>query len=95
MAVSWSLSDDERRALATKLAAVGAPALVEHAARIWRSARETPWSARLFLPQWLTLAAPSPGAPPSPLDALGGPSRTNEYLADMAAIAAEMRQNGA
>ncbi|MEV7358177.1 hypothetical protein [Kitasatospora sp. NPDC091276] len=91
MTVSWPLSEDEKRALAAQLAAVGAPVLVEHAARIWRASRDTPYSARYFLPQWLALSV---NGPPTALGDLGGPSRTADYLADMAAIANEMRQNG-
>ncbi|MFJ4799180.1 hypothetical protein [Kitasatospora purpeofusca] len=94
MDVAWKLSAEERRRLADHASAVGVHTLIEYAARAWRSAKDTPHSARYFLEGWLALRPAAPGQS-SGLRALGGgPSRTSEYLADMAAIADELRQEG-
>ncbi|MGV9271486.1 helix-turn-helix domain-containing protein [Kitasatospora sp. NPDC003701] len=93
MDVSWPLDTNERRQLAAQVAAIGVHALVEHAARVWRGAKNTPYSVRLFLPQWLALQ-PAPAGPPTGAAALGGPSPTADYLSSMAALASEWRQGG-
>lgn len=93
MGISWRLEPEEWLQLREKVQRVGVGALVEHAARVWRAAKDTPYSARYFLPGWLTLK-PAPEGPHGGLRAVGGPSKTNDYLADMAAIADELRQEG-
>ncbi|MGW9299393.1 hypothetical protein ACWHA3_01020 [Streptomyces cyaneofuscatus] len=91
MRVSWSLQTQEWIELRDAVRRVGVPALVEHAAAKWRAAKTTPFSARYFLPGWIGLQAEPEYTGPRSLTA-GPPSKTNEYLEDMAAIAAELRQ---
>ncbi|MFD5916209.1 helix-turn-helix domain-containing protein [Kitasatospora sp. NPDC058201] len=88
MRVSWLLSTDEREGLARQIAALGTDALVDYAARVWRSVSDPPFSARYFLAQWLTLRT----GPVGPAADAAPPNKTSDYLADMAAIAEEMRQ---
>lgn len=90
MDVAWKLRPDERRLLADQVAAIGVHALIEYAARAWRSAKNTPHSARFFLAGWLALRPAAPGQPTGLRALGGGPSRTTDYLNDMAAIAHEM-----
>lgn len=93
MGVSWPLNAAEWQRLSQQIQAVGIHELVEHAARSWQAAKSQPYSARYFLAGWLTLQ-PTPEGPRGGLRAVGGPSKTTDYLSDMAAIAEEMRQNG-
>jgi hypothetical protein len=93
MGIAWKLDQAERQQLQEQIQLVGIGALVEHAARVWRASKDTPHSVRFFLPGWLTLQ-PAPDGSHGGLRAVGGPSKTNDYLADMAAIADELRQKG-
>lgn len=89
MNVSWSFQAPEWIGLRDAVRRVGVPALVDHAARSWQAAKSTPYSARYFLTGWTGLQnAPAYTGP----RAVGPPSKTSEYLEDMAAIAEEMRQ---
>lgn len=89
MNVSWTFAGPEWLALRDAVRRVGVPALVDHAARAWQAARTPPYSAKYFLTGWTGLQdAPAYTGP----RAVGGPSKTSEYLEDMAAIAEEMRQ---
>ncbi|MEE1735940.1 hypothetical protein PUR49_05350 [Streptomyces sp. BE147] len=90
MRVSWSLQTQEWIELRDAVRRVGVPALVDHAAAKWRAAKTTPFSARYFLPGWIGLQAEPEYTGPHSLSA-GPPSKTNEYLEDMAAIAEELR----
>lgn len=90
MNVSWTFHSNEWIELRDAVRRVGVPALVEHAARVWQAAKTTPYSARYFLPGWTGLQdAP---AYTGPRAIAGPPSKTQEYLEDMAAIAEELRQ---
>lgn len=93
MSVAWQLKPEEWPQLREQIQRVGIGALVEHAVRVWQASKTPPYSARYFLPGWLTLQ-PAPEGPHGGLRAVGGPSKTNDYLADMAAIADELRQKG-
>lgn len=89
MNVSWSFQAAEWIELRDVVRRVGVAALVEHAIRVWQAAPKTPYSARYFLPGWTGLQEPTTYTGPRPVD---GPSKTSEYLEDMAAIAEELRQ---
>jgi hypothetical protein len=94
MTVGWGLSEPEWFALHAHIKRCGIPALVDFAARRWNTANP-PQTARYLLRMWADLpSTPEPGALPA-LRAVDGPPRPStkaqEYLADMAAIAAELR----
>ncbi|MEV8353157.1 hypothetical protein ACFVTT_23435 [Streptomyces niveus] len=89
MNISWTFSGPEWINLREAVRRVGVPALVEHAARAWQAAKTTPYSARYFLTGWTGLHHTPTYTGPRAVD---GPSKTSEYLEDMAAIAEEMRQ---
>ena len=89
MNVSWSFPATEWLDLRDTVRRVGVPALVDHAARVWQASKTTPYSARYFLAGWTGLQEPTAYTGPRPID---GPSKTQEYLEDMAAIAEELRQ---
>jgi hypothetical protein len=89
MNVSWTFSSTEWIELRDAVRLVGVPTLVDHAARVWKAAKDTPYSARYFLPGWTGLQGPAAYTGPR---AIEGPSKTQEYLEDMAAIAEELRQ---
>lgn len=89
MNVSWSFPASEWLDLRDTVRRVGVPALVDHAARVWQASKTTPYSARYFLRGWTGLQEPTAYTGPRPID---GPSKTQEYLEDMAAIAEELRQ---
>jgi hypothetical protein len=94
MVVGWGLSEPEWFALHAHINRCGIPALIEHAARRWNTANP-PQTARYLMRMWADLPAiPPPGTLPA-LRAVDGPprppSKTAAYLADMAAIAAELR----
>ncbi|MFJ1695727.1 hypothetical protein ACIOHC_11335 [Streptomyces sp. NPDC088252] len=91
MRVSWSFSAAEWLELRDAIRRVGVPALVDHAARSWTAAKNTPYSARYFLAGWTGLQDAPQYTGPRSLTA-GPPSKTTEYLEDMAAIAEELRQ---
>lgn len=90
MNVSWTFHAPEWLELRDAIRRVGVTALVDHAARAWQAAKQTPYSARYFLTGWTGLQEPTAYTGPR---AIGGPpSKTQEYLEDMAAIAEELRQ---
>ncbi|MEV6081743.1 hypothetical protein AB0L80_42740 [Streptomyces sp. NPDC052069] len=93
MNVSWSFQPADWLALRDAVRRVGVPALVDHAARAWSAAKNTPYSARYFLAGWTGLQDAPQYTGPRSLTA-GPPSKTTEYLADMAAIADELRAGG-
>jgi len=90
MNVSWSLPATEWLDLRDAVRRIGVPALVDHAARVWQASKTTPYSARYFLAGWTGLQEPTAYTGPRPVT--GPPSKTQEYLEDMAAIAEELRQ---
>lgn len=89
MNVSWSFQAAEWVELRDAVRRVGIPALIDHATRAWQAAKNQPYSARYFLTGWTGLQAPTTYTGPRPIAA---PSKTSEYLEDMAAIAEELRQ---
>lgn len=89
MNVSWTFQANEWLELRDAVRLVGVPTLVDHAARVWKASKDTPYSARYFLPGWTGLQGPAAYTGPR---AIEGPSKTQEYLEDMAAIAEELRQ---
>lgn len=92
MNLSWSFSATEWLELRDAIRRAGIPALVDHAARAWQAAKTQPYSAKYFLRGWTGVQAPTTFTGPRPVG--GPPSKTQEYLADMAAIAEELRQTG-
>ncbi|MGW5430394.1 hypothetical protein ACWET9_24760 [Streptomyces sp. NPDC004059] len=89
MNVSWTFQAAEWIDLRDAVRRVGIPALVDHAARAWQAAKTQPYSAKYFLRGWTGLQEPPAYTGPR---AIGAPSKTTEYLEDMAAIAEELRQ---
>lgn len=90
MNVSWTFQPAEWLELRDAVRRVGVPALIDHAVRAWQAARSQPYSAKYFLRGWTGLQdAP---AYTGPRAIAGPPSKTQEYLEDMAAIAEELRQ---
>ena len=90
MTVSWTFSSTEWIELRDAVRRAGTPALVDHAVRAWQAAKSQPYSAKYFLRGWTGLQEPTTYTGPRPV--AGPPSKTSEYLEDMAAIAEEMRQ---
>lgn len=89
MSVSWAFSTTEWLELRDAVRRAGIPALVDHAARAWQAAKSQPYSAKYFLRGWTGVQAPTTYTGPRPV---GGPSKNQEYLDDMAAIARELRE---
>ena len=89
MRVSWTFQSTEWIELRDAVRRVGVATLVDHASRVWKAAKTTPYSARYFLAGWTGLEEETAYTGPR---AVGAPSKTTEYLEDMAAIAEEMRQ---
>lgn len=90
MNVSWTFQAAEWLDLRDAVRRIGVPALVDHAARVWQASKTTPYSARYFLAGWTGLQEAT--AYTGPRAITGPPSKTQEYLDDMAAIAEELRQ---
>lgn len=93
MNVSWNFSSQEWLDLRDAIRRVGVPALIDHAARAWQAARTQPYSARYFITGWLGLQTAPAYTGPRPLT--GPPSAASNYLAEMAAIQQEIRQQKA
>lgn len=89
MNVSWTFAAAEWLELRDAIRRVGIPTLVDHAARAWQVAKTQPYSAKYFLRGWTGLREQPAYTGPRPV---GAPSKTTEYLEDMAAIAEELRQ---
>ncbi|MER8219729.1 hypothetical protein ABTZ58_03845 [Streptomyces sp. NPDC094143] len=89
MSVSWSFSAAEWIDLRDAVRRAGVPALVDHAARAWQAAKTQPYSARYFLRGWTGVQAPTTWTGPRPV---APPSAASNYVAQMAAIAEELRQ---
>jgi hypothetical protein len=90
MSVSWTFTSTEWIDLRDAVRRAGVPALVDHAARAWQAAKSQPYSAKYFLRGWTGLQEPT--AYTGPRAVTGPPSKNQEYLDDMAAIAAELRE---
>lgn len=89
MRVTWKFTPDEWIELRDAVRRVGVGPLVEHAERVWRTSRTTPFSAKYFLPGWTGLEPDTEFTGPRPV---APPSAAQSYLADMQAIAGELRQ---
>lgn len=90
MTVSWSFQAAEWIELRDAIRRAGVPALVDHATRAWQAAKTQPYSAKYFLRGWTGLQEATTYTGPRAVT--GPPSKTQEYLEDMAAIAEELRQ---
>lgn len=90
MNVSWTFTSAEWIELRDAVRLAGVAALVDHAARAWQAAKSQPYSAKYFLRGWTGIQAPI--AYTGPRAVTGPPSKTQEYLDDMAAIAQELRE---
>jgi hypothetical protein len=75
MRVSWQLQTRDWKTLAGLVQSRSVPVLVDHAERVWRSTKSTPYSARYFLSGWGGLPD-IPGDAPPPLRAVSGGSRS-------------------
>jgi len=89
MRVSWAFTAAEWLELRDAVRRAGTPALVDHAARAWQAAKTHPYSAKYFLRGWTGLQAPTTYTGPRPVTP---PSAASNYVAQMAAIADELRQ---
>ncbi|WP_330236123.1 hypothetical protein [Streptomyces sp. NBC_00566] len=90
MSVSWTFQPAEWIELRDAVRRAGVPALVDHAARAWQAAKSQPYSAKYFLRGWTGVQAPT--AYTGPRAVAGPPSKNQEYLDDMAQMAAELRE---
>lgn len=93
MNVSWTFSAAEWVELRDAVRLAGVAALVDHATRAWQAAKTQPYSAKYFLRGWTGIQAPLAYTGPRPV--AGPPSKTQEYLEDMARIAEELAQQEA
>lgn len=89
MNVSWSFTTTEWLELRDAVRRAGVPALVDHATRAWQAAKTAPYSAKYFLRGWTGVQAPTAFTGPRPV---APPSPASNYVAQMAAIAEELRQ---
>ena len=89
MVISWNFSAAEWLALRDAVRRVGVAALVDHAARAWQAAKSQPYSAKYFLRGWTGVQAPTTFTGPRPV---APPSAASNYVAQMAAIAEELRE---
>ncbi|MFF4576888.1 hypothetical protein ACFY15_00525 [Streptomyces sp. NPDC001373] len=93
MHVPWKFKGDDLIRIHNDIHRLGIPLMIEQARRGWQSARTPVISSRFFYDSWHAVPTPEPATDGRPnLRAVGGPSKTSEYLEDMAAIAEELRQ---
>ncbi|NUQ98063.1 MAG: helix-turn-helix domain-containing protein [Streptomyces sp.] len=71
MRVSWQMQAGDWKELADLIRTRSVPVLVDHAERVWKAAKTTPYSARYFIDGWGGLPENSFEAPP-PLRAVAG-----------------------
>lgn len=84
MSVTWTFHGSEWVDLRDAVRRVGIDTLVDHAERVWKAARDKPYSARFFLRGWIGLQAAAPGV-------AAPPSKSKSYLAQMAAHSERLR----
>lgn len=84
MSVTWTFHGSEWVDLRDAVRRVGVNTLVDHAERVWKAARDKPYSARFFLRGWIGLQAAAPGI-------AAPPSKSKSYLAQMAAHSERLR----
>ncbi|MCZ1006370.1 hypothetical protein [Streptomyces lydicus] len=94
MHVPWKFKGDDLIRLHNDIKRLGIPLMVEQARRGWQSARTPVVSSRFFYDSWHSLPTPQATDGRPSLHAVGGPSKTSDYLAGMAAIADELRAGG-
>lgn len=71
MRVSWQMQAGDWKELADLIRTRSVPVLVDHAERVWKAAKTTPYSARYFIDGWRGLPENSADAAP-PLRAVSG-----------------------
>lgn len=71
MRVSWQMQTADWKELVDLIGTRSVPVLVDHAERVWRSAKTEPYSIRYFLPGWRGLPEVPTGSAP-PLRAVSG-----------------------
>lgn len=71
MRVSWQMQAGDWKELADLVRTRSVPVLVDHAERVWKAAKTTPYSARYFIDGWRGLPENSSDAAP-PLRAVSG-----------------------
>lgn len=71
MRISWQMQAGDWKELADLVRTRSAPVLVDHAERVWKAAKSTPYSARYFIDGWRGLPENSTNAAP-PLRAVSG-----------------------
>jgi hypothetical protein len=71
MRVSWQMQTGDWKELADLVRTRSVPVLVDHAERVWKAAKSTPYSARYFIDGWRGLPETSADAAP-PLRAVSG-----------------------
>jgi hypothetical protein len=65
MRVSWQMQTSDWKNLVHLIHTRSVPVLVDHAERVWRSAKSEPYSARYFLAGWRGLPDTPAGAAPA------------------------------
>ena len=72
MRVSWQMQAGDWKELADLIRTRSVPVLVDHAERVWKAAKTTPYSARYFIDGWRGLPENSAEAPPQLRAVAGG-----------------------
>jgi hypothetical protein len=91
MRVSWQMQAGDWKELADLVRTRSVPVLVDHAERVWKAAKSTPYSARYFLDGWRGLPETSADAA-APLRAVsGGYQQQTDDLFDRAMARAKTR----
>lgn len=72
MRVSWQMQAGDWKELADLVRSRSVPVLVDHAERVWQSAKTAPYSARYFLPGWSGLPEAPAGSVPQLRAVSGG-----------------------
>lgn len=72
MRVSWQMQTGDWKALADLVRTRSVPVLVDHAERVWKAAKTTPYSARYFLDGWRGLPETPAGSAPALRAVSGG-----------------------
>ncbi|MFJ9633722.1 hypothetical protein ACIRU8_39120 [Streptomyces sp. NPDC101175] len=89
MRVSWQMQAGDWKQLVELIHTRSVPVLVDHAERVWQSARTAPYSARYFLPGWRGLPETPVGATPR-LRAVAGGYRPYEDPTDQSVYDQEL-----
>lgn len=72
MRVSWQMQAGDWKELADLVRTRSVPVLVDHAERVWKAAKSTPYSARYFIDGWRGLPDTPAGSPPQLRAVSGG-----------------------